>query len=275
MATRRKYKPRAAPAVADEPQAAAPEAPAAPPPPPGADDASPLTAALRALQHAESLQHQHAARAHVGLPEPAISSAEQQAIDAEIDSAPGLTPWKRRFLKSHRSLTREPYLQLLGHAVAIARHAGIAEDTPAFDNAVLHIIARDIKTHHHLRQLTSADARQTPENAELHADIARHVSDLDAEAEQHFAEHVPEPAAAPPPSRRSYPMSAPVSRDVPSASGHRHDLNTLTAEERQVARNFTADRSLTNEQKEYIYLQQKRKLAKMRANGSYSSDDRG
>lgn len=66
-------------------------------------------------------------------------------------------------------------------------------------------------------------------------------------------------------------MSAPVSRDVPTASGQRASSTkiTLSQEERQIARtSFTAD-NMTNEQKERLYAQNKQKLMRERANGSY------
>ena len=68
-------------------------------------------------------------------------------------------------------------------------------------------------------------------------------------------------------------MSAPVSRDVPTATGTRSTPMHLTEEERKIARISIMDRpdmpNLTNEQKEYIYAQNKRKLHTMRANGQY------
>jgi hypothetical protein len=79
--------------------------------------------------------------------------------------------------------------------------------------------------------------------------------------------------AAPQPQRRSTPVAAPVSREVPTSAGTRQGLMTLTEEERKIARLSIMDRpdmpNLTNEQKEYIYAQNKRKLHAMRANGSY------
>jgi multidrug efflux pump subunit AcrA (membrane-fusion protein) len=75
------------------------------------------------------------------------------------------------------------------------------------------------------------------------------------------------------PQRRTMPMSAPVSRDVPTATGTRSTPMHLTEEERKIARISIMDRpdmpNLTNEQKEYIYAQNKRKLHTMRANGQY------
>ena len=66
-------------------------------------------------------------------------------------------------------------------------------------------------------------------------------------------------------------MSAPVSRDVPSASGQRQASTTmtLTEEERRIARtSYTAD-DMTDAQKEYAYAKNKQKLQRMRANGEY------
>lgn len=77
----------------------------------------------------------------------------------------------------------------------------------------------------------------------------------------------PEPQPAP---RRSMPMSAPVSRAVPSASGVRTDSKmTLTPEEREVARTSFTATDMTNAQKEYLYAQNKAKLLRQRANGQY------
>jgi hypothetical protein len=81
--------------------------------------------------------------------------------------------------------------------------------------------------------------------------------------------------AAPQPQRRSMPMSAPVSREVPTASGTRQKNSMhLTEEERQTARLSIPDRpdlpKLTNAQKEYMYAKNKAKYETMKANGTYS-----
>lgn len=79
------------------------------------------------------------------------------------------------------------------------------------------------------------------------------------------------------PARRSMPVSAPVSRDVPSANGQRPTSSskmTLTEEERRIARtSFTAP-DMTNAQKELLYAQNKRRLQTMRANGQYPQPER-
>lgn len=86
----------------------------------------------------------------------------------------------------------------------------------------------------------------------------------------------PEPQSQPQPQRRSIPMTAPVSRDVPTPTGQRQPSSkvTLTAEERQIARtSFTAP-DMTNEQKELAYARNKQKLQQMRANGGYPQPER-
>jgi hypothetical protein len=272
MVVRRKYKSRVAPALAEEAVAAAPAPPVAPGPVTDGDGASPLQRALEAQQHAESLQQQHTHRQHIGLPEPPVSPAERQAIDAYVDGVPNLTDHQKRFLKSHPTLLREPYTDLVQHAVMVARHAGIADDTPQMDNAILAGVARDIEHHRHLSQLTSASARPTPENAQMHHDVNRHAADLQAEAEQHLAEHQPAPSAPPlPPKRKSLPMSAPVSRDYPSVTGRPHESNTLSPAERDIARNSFGDPNMSNHEKELLYLRNRNKYRQAKADGSYSS----
>ena len=70
-------------------------------------------------------------------------------------------------------------------------------------------------------------------------------------------------------------MSAPVSRETPSNSGHRSEINTLTADERQIAHNSFTDPNMSPAQKEYLYLRNKRKLHRMRADGTYSEQRGG
>lgn len=84
----------------------------------------------------------------------------------------------------------------------------------------------------------------------------------------------------PQPQRRSAPVTAPVSRDVPTTSGSRQSSKTvtLTAEERLIARNsFGAIKDstgkmvdLTNEQKEMLYAKNKQKYQQQLANGQYT-----
>lgn len=79
-----------------------------------------------------------------------------------------------------------------------------------------------------------------------------------------------EPVIQQQPQRRSMPVSAPVSRDVPGPGGQRTASRiTLSPEERDIARkSFTAS-DMTDEQKEKLYAMNKAKLHRMRANGEY------
>lgn len=85
------------------------------------------------------------------------------------------------------------------------------------------------------------------------------------------AEKPPEPTHQP--QRRSIPVSAPVSRDVPGAGGERQSARTITLnpDEVQIARSSFSASDMTNAQKERLYAQNKAKLAAKRANGSYPS----
>lgn len=99
---------------------------------------------------------------------------------------------------------------------------------------------------------------------------AAYFDALDTEFGFKTPEPQPEPVATPQIQRRSVPMSAPVSRDVPGATGQRNSRNiTLTAEERIIARNSFTAPDMTNEQKELLYAQNKAKLHRQRANGEY------
>lgn len=93
-----------------------------------------------------------------------------------------------------------------------------------------------------------------------------------------YATTTEEPAPAPAPARRSMPVSAPVSRDVPTASGQRRSNQvTLTPQEREIARNSFGqikDKNgnfvdLTNAEKERLYAMNKAKLQRLRASGEY------
>lgn len=86
------------------------------------------------------------------------------------------------------------------------------------------------------------------------------------------------PAPAPSPQKRSLPVSAPVSREVPTASGQRATNQIhLSAEERAIARNSFGPIKgpdgkyvdLTNDQKERLYANNKAKLHAKRASGEY------
>jgi hypothetical protein len=156
----------------------------------------------------------------------------------------------------------------------LALHAGVEDDTPAMNQAILEGVQHDIERHRALAALTSASARPTPENAAAHEETVQAADELTQEAAAHLAQRAAEQMAAAPapmPTRRSFPVSAPVSRDVPMASGGSASQNkTLSPEERLIARNSFSNPNMTNAQKELLYLRNRQKLNRMRADGSYS-----
>lgn len=78
-----------------------------------------------------------------------------------------------------------------------------------------------------------------------------------------------------PQQRKSMPMTAPVSREVPTSSGARPTSSQvhLSAEEVRIAHTSFTDPTgkMTNAEKERAYALNKMKLQKMRADGSYPS----
>jgi hypothetical protein len=103
----------------------------------------------------------------------------------------------------------EPYHHSMRHAYHLALNAGVPDDSPEMDHAILQGVARDIEHHRALSALTSADSRPTAQNHQTHQDAHQAADELAREAEMHLAAEQPVPAAAPP-QRRSIPVSAPV-----------------------------------------------------------------
>ena len=164
MVTRRKY--RARPDPPDQTNVGVVPAqgpPVAPGPATDADGASPFQRAHEALQHAEALQQQHRHRQQIGLAEPARSEAELRAIDQFVESIPNISDHQRRFLRSHPTLMTSPYDELMGHAILVARHAGIKPDTDAMDRAILVGVQRDLEHH---RALSARRPRRPADAAE-------------------------------------------------------------------------------------------------------------
>lgn len=119
-------------------------------------------------------------------------------------------------------------------------------------------------------------------------DIERAVEQLDREVQRYteadharasaplaMSDQITAPAPRTP-ARRSIPMAAPVTREVPTSSGRRFSVEqmTLTAAEREVARNSWSDPNLSNTEKERMYLANKIKLARERAEGRYPMPER-
>jgi hypothetical protein len=270
MAVRRKY---VTAAVADAPiepampaptQAAPPEPPATPMPSPEPDEPNPLQRALESQQRAEDIQRQHRPQ-----------QQQQTAVEQYIATIPGLSAHKREFLKQFPGLLAPEVAPIMGKVYQEGMRSGLKDDTPELDQFILTNVEREIEHH---RALTSADARSTPENEARHDDINQAADDLANEADTYreasLAAHQPPP---PPATPRRVPFSAPVSREVVSmATGGRSQPsdNTLSREEREIARTSFSAPNMTNAQKEFQYLQNKKKLAGWRASGRYPGPER-
>lgn len=245
MATRRRYKERVEPIAVEPP--IAPEV--IPNDEPVLDipeiAANPLIAQLAAVRHADELQRQAVQR-------------QPQTIEQYIDAMPDLSDHKRSFLKQYPVMLDPAVSPIMARHYHKALQSGMKDDTADLDDYLLIHVMRDIEHHPHLQ--TPAEGAET----------------LAQEADGYLAEYVADQRAAAPAPRRSMPMTAPVSREVPTASGERGTSasNTLSQAEREIARNSFTDPMMSNAQKEYLYLQNRQRLTRMRANGSYPQSER-
>ena len=200
-------------------------------PPPADDD--PLVKAHRAQQRAEEIQR-NAARAPQG------NANRPPSIDDVVNAIPGLSEHKRQFRKANSNLLQPANVDAVRFHYHAALNAGVVDDTPEMNQAILDGIARE-----RARAVAQAKAIVEP----------------------------PAPAA---PSRPRVQVSAPVSREAPAMSGNRQpsDWNTLSPEERDMAHRSFVDRPdmprLTLAEREYLYLQNRNKYRKMKASGEYS-----
>jgi hypothetical protein len=218
-----------------------------------ADDGNPLARALEATRRAEDLQRQHLA--------PQRQPTEHERF---VDGLPGLSDRKRSFLKANPDLTRQDIAAVAGRHYHAALGAGIADDTDEIERYILDNVQRDIEHH---RDLTAANARPTPENYQAH----QGAQQLGREAESIAAEMMPQQPAPPPAPRRSMPISAPVSRDIPMASGERRPGQiTLNPDERFIA--HTSFPHLPKTEAELAYARNKRRMLQMKANGEIQGD---
>lgn len=171
------------------------------------------------------------------------------AIEREIDGLP-VSDFKKQFLKRYPMLASDPALsRAAGWHHNLAIQEGVPDDSDAMAARILDGITSGI----------ASQQREPPKPAPA---------------------PIPAPAAAPlleP--RRSMPMSAPVSRTIASGtSGKREPAGgdmTLTAAEREIARNSFGAPDMSDSQKEFLYLQNRNRYRKMKADGSYSDQGGG
>nr|AWM07626.1 hypothetical protein CIT39_15010 [Bradyrhizobium symbiodeficiens] len=237
-----------------------------------ADDA--LRQAIEGQRRAEELQRE---------PQP-------MTVEAYVDAMPGLSVHKREFLKRNTELLQPEHSELMRAAYAEALQAGIPDDTEAMNGFLLKSVGGEMQ----LRRQRLADAAraavdsmqssQTPlpsvergaEQLADEADAYRKAYDAEQAMPMEVVQQLPPlPQAT---RARSIPMTAPVSREVPMASGRRMGGGsqiTLNAEERFIARHSFSDPNLSDAERERLYATMKAKLARERAEGRYPERERG
>jgi len=160
-----------------------------------------------------------------------------QSVDEYIDSVPNLSEFKRNLLRKNPHLLAPEAARSITTHWEAAKAAGIPDDSETMATYLLEQVARDTGWHR--------------------------------------SHDLPPPQAAPernltmqPPTRRGVPMSAPVSRNVPTSDGRRDTGSvTLNAEQRLVARNAWPDPNVPDEVKEREYAKNLVLMRKRQANG--------
>lgn len=274
MATRRKYRDGGrVPATGTLPQSAA-STDVTPAPTDPNEDA--LGRALEAHRHAEELQR--------GVP--IQPSAPQEApremtLDERVNSIPDISEFKRATLKAHPELLNAGRVGQEAYHEAL--EMGIADDTEQMTAYLLSSVRADAE-YRRQRQIEAAKAaaalvpppRPAPnvdrEVQRLDDEVAANLAMANANAATPMS--IASQAIPPIPrqSTRSIPMAAPVAREAPMLSGQRFAPSQihLTQEEREIARNSFTDPGMSNAEKELMYAKNKIKLARMKANGTYS-----
>jgi hypothetical protein len=279
MATRRTYRPKkfqTGGAVIEEstevlPPENPPETLPTPPPAhadggqvaiPEADDA--VARMLAATKHAEDLQRQ---------------ARQPQTVEDHIASLP-ISDHKKSFLRQNTMLLHPEIVPIAARAYQQAKSDGVEDDSPAMNQRLLEGVQREIEGWRQ-RMVASAHDAAAAVPAMPAPSIERAAEQLSQEAEAlrltASAENttpITVSAELPPaeraPTRKSLPISAPVSRDIPSSSGKRMSEErtiTLSAAEREVARNSFTDPNMTNEERERLYATNKMRMLKARADG--------
>jgi hypothetical protein len=236
MVVRRKYR-SGGRVLADTPIPDAPavtaDAPAPPEPAPSPIGFEPSDAVARAVQAQRRAEE-----------------LQRQRQEAQATPRPPEPSERRKaFLHQHRR-------EIEGNEEAAfdywkqARRMGIEDDTDEIDRYVLNGLR--------FEQQARAE-RLAPQQA--------------GEPEASVRPPVARPEAPMPAPRKSMPMAAPVSREAPNVSSGQRRSNdmTLSAEEREIARNSIMDRPdmprLTDAQKEYIYQQNRERMRQLKRDG--------
>jgi hypothetical protein len=200
----------------------------------------------------------------------AVQATQRAEAYARDPVAATIASWsisdrRKIFLNQHRELLDPANAAAIKAARQEAASQGIAEDTEAEESAILSAVWADIQKRQEaaVENVRSKAPPILPPAAKVPPQI-------------------PTASGPPilPPRKASAPMTAPVTRNIPTASGQSAvELRsvTLSAEERAIARNsFGSIKGangkmvdLTNEAKELLYAKNKARLMKMRAEGNY------
>jgi hypothetical protein len=230
--------------------------------PPGIDDDDAVRRAALATERAEQLQ-----RAHMQ------AQMQRPTVAQVIDNSPGLSDHKKNFLRANPAFVTDRQLQpLLAKHYQAALAAGYGDDTPEIDAAIMRGVAADIEAQREAQRQAQSLRRSDPPPMEQPRPTPPPSPQLAPAPAPQL------PPASLPPIKKSAPMAAPVSRNVPSAGGQsaaEMRSVTLSAEERIIARNsFGAIKGpngkmvdLTDAEKERLFAQNKAKMLRMRAQG--------
>jgi hypothetical protein len=177
---------------------------------------------------------------------------DREAQQLAAPKPPAMSERRKAFLQQHRREI-EGNEDAAGDYWRQARRMGIPDDTDEIDNYVLNGLR--------FEQQARA-ARMAPAEPEA----------PEAPAAPPVARQEPIQAAPMPSPKRSAPMVAAPSREVPNVNGSRRsDMNTLSPEERDIARNSIMDRPdmppLTDAQKEFLYLQNRERMRQLKRDG--------
>ncbi|WP_172182142.1 hypothetical protein [Bradyrhizobium aeschynomenes] len=208
----------------------------------------PIKQALEAQRRAEELAKQ---------PPPRLPTIEEQ-----IDRIAGISEFKRETLKQYPRLMDPSIAPLASRHYAAALADGVADDTEQMKRRIVGGVTADLE----LIERTRTGAMRTDA-----ASATVPAQQVQIEASPTSAAPLPR-RPGPAPARR-VPVSAPVSRGVPTGSGRQESGPiTLTAEERAIARNsFGAVSGLhmSDDDKERLYASNKRRYLAMLASGQY------
>lgn len=229
------------------------------------EDNDAVARAVAAQQRAEELQRQaHRAQLHQANIGELQAHHDAKGLEAEAQQigslpppSPVLSERRKDFIRANPELVDPENEQLVTALWRRGLKLGLQEDTEAIDQFVVNGLRS---------AAPPSQASQAPPQAREEP-VQRQSAPM---ADDRL--HAPAPSPEP---RRSMPMTAPPTREVPTSNGSRRSSDmTLTAEERQIARAAIIDRpdmpALTDAEKEFLYLQNRNRYRAMVRDGLYS-----